>query len=94
MRKSTIAFKRNYAENRGWAVFASTVTFEGSYSFFDSNTARDYGGAIYTDKFTNDLRYVSFTNNKALNDDGGAIYINSENLITIQTMYFCQQQMC
>lgn len=81
-------FKNNYAQNRGGAVHASTITLKRTPSLFDGNTARDYGGAIYTDKFNEDIEYAIFSNNKAEKDDGGAIYINSENWITFTNCVF------
>ena len=82
-------FNYNYAENKGGAVYADTVTFNnGNASSFYGNTARDYGGAIYTSKFTTDISYGLFIDNKAENEDGGAIYINNKNDMTFTQCVF------
>ncbi len=81
-------FIKNYAENKGGAVYASKVILENTPSYFEYNTARDYGGAIYTNKFDKDVKYAVFINNKAETEDGGAIYINSENWITFSQCVF------
>ena len=87
-------FKNNYAGNCGGAIYANTVTFDGTPSYFISNTAdKGKGGAIYTNKFTNDVSHVTFSANSAgegatTSDDGGAIYINEENHITFSKCTF------
>ncbi len=84
-------FNKNYAYDYGGAIYADTLALKG-YSYFDSNTAYDnHGGAIYVNKFREDVKYATFTNNNAgegSNDDGGAIYINKENWITFSQCVF------
>ena len=80
-------FKNNYAENRGGALNANIVTLNPNCYFID-NTAREYGGAIYTNKFGKDIKYATFIGNKAQNDHGGAIYIATTNIITFSQCAF------
>ena len=84
-------FDNNYAYDYGGAIYADNLAIR-PYSYFDGNTAYDnHGGAIYTNKFTEDVKFVSFINNKAGEgsyDDGGAIYINGENHITFSQCVF------
>ena len=84
---SNSTFNKNYAENRGGAVHASTITLN-PYCHFEGNTAGEYGGAIYTDKFDKSVDHVSFIGNKAEEEDGGAIYINSANTLTFSQCNF------
>ncbi len=87
-------FNNNYAENYGGAVYADTVEIKSSPSYFENNTAyKGPGGAIYTNKFTKDVKYATFIGNRAgegatISDDGGAIYINKENWITFSNCVF------
>ena len=81
-------FKINYAENKGGAVYASALTLEDSFSYFEGNTARDYDGEISTNKFNKDVTYTSFINNKAQKDDGRVIYIYKENPATFSQCTF------
>ena len=84
-------FNKNYAYDYGGAISADTLALKG-YSFFDSNTAYDnQGGAIWVNKFRENVKYASFTNNKAgegAEDDGGAIYIDNENDIMFSQCVF------
>ncbi|WP_407432490.1 right-handed parallel beta-helix repeat-containing protein [Methanobrevibacter sp.] len=84
------SFLNNYAADYGGAIYADTITWISSYSFFIGNTAgNNDGGAIYTNKFTIDVKYGVFINNTVKsNDNGGAIYINKENWITFSQCVF------
>ena len=82
-------FINNHAEDYGGAIYADTVTWVETYSYFIGNYAEDnQGGAIYTNKFNTDVKYGMFIGNQAKNDDGGAIYINNENRITFSNCTF------
>ena len=83
-------FLNNHAYDYGGAIYADTITWVASPSYFIGNYVDDNcGGAIYTSKFNNDVKYGVFINNQAkANDDGGAIYINNENYITFSRCYF------
>ena len=85
---NNVTFKNNYANNKGGAVYAKDVTITDTPSFFEGNTAKKYGGAIYTDKFNENVRWASFINNDAYLKDGGAIYINKENHVIFSNCYF------
>ena len=70
-------FSKNSAETGG-AIFLmnSEIEFDNNSVIFDKNTARQDGGAIYSDQsnlsFNNDCN-IKFSNNRA-NEYGGAIY--------------------
>ena len=70
-------FSKNSAETGG-AIFLinSEIEFDNNSVIFDNNTARQDGGAIYSDQsnlsFNNDCN-IKFSNNRA-NEYGGAIY--------------------
>ena len=83
-------FKNNYAEDYGGAIYANTITWINTRSYFIGNCANDnQGGAIYTNKFNNDVSNAFFINNNVKsNDDGGAIYINEENTVTFSHCLF------
>ena len=82
-------FLNNHAEDYGGAIYADTVTWVESLSYFVVNYAEDnQGGAIYTNRFTTDVKYGIFIGNQAKDDDGGAIYINKENHITFSRCTF------
>ena len=83
-------FKDNFAVDYGGAIYADTIKWVNSYSYFIGNAVGDNsGGAIYTNKFTNDVKYGIFINNNVRsNDEGGAIYINKENRITFSQCVF------
>ena len=58
-------FNKNYAFDYGGAIYADTLALRG-YSYFDSNTAYDNcGGAIWVNTFREDVKFATFTNNKA-----------------------------
>lgn len=80
-------FIKNYSYDYGGAIYADTLTLEGT-TYFEDNTAYDnHGGAIYTNKFNHDIRNAVFIGNSA-GEDGGAIYINKENWITFTKCAF------
>ena len=82
-------FLNNHAGDYGGAIYADTVTWMESLSYFVGNYAEDnQGGAIYTNKFNTDVKYGIFIGNQAKDDDGGAIYINKENHITFSHCTF------
>ena len=83
-------FLNNNAADYGGAIYAETITWVYSHSYFIGNSVGDNrGGAIYTNKFTTDVKYGVFINNAVnANDDGGAIYINEENHVTFSQCYF------
>ena len=76
-------FKNNYASDYAGAIYADTLELKPG-CIFNSNTAYDnQGGAIWVNKFREDVKDAIFINNNAgAYDDGGAIYINKENHIT------------
>ena len=84
-------FNKNYASDYGGAIYADTLALRG-HSYFDSNTAHEnQGGAIWVNKFREDVKYAIFSNNiasKGASDDGGAIYIDNENHITFSQCAF------
>jgi predicted outer membrane repeat protein len=85
------SFLNNHAADYGGAVYADTITWENSYSYFIGNYVDDNkGGAIYTNKFTtNNVKYGVFINNTVKGkDDGGSIYINKKNEITFSQCIF------
>ena len=69
-------FYNNHADDRGGAIAAKKIIFKGENTFI-SNSAENYGGAIYTDTIEGNVDGITFTSNTAKND-GGAIYINCE----------------
>lgn len=87
-------FINNWCDEDGGAIWANDLTIKQTPSYFENNYAsRGKGGAIYTDKFAEDIKYASFIGNKAAmdawtSDDGGAIYINMENHITFSQCVF------
>lgn len=84
-------FNKNYAYDYGGAIYADTLALKPGSSF-DSNTAYDnQGGAIWVNKFREDISNATFINNKAgegAKDDGGAIYIDDENKVTFSQCVF------
>ena len=70
-------FNNNYAEDHGGAIYSDNIKFTGENTFI-GNIAENYGGAVYTNTISGDVEYVTFKNNQAKTDDGGAIYINKE----------------
>ena len=71
-------FQNNYAEDDGGAVYSEN-TVNGNNCTFSGNSAKDYGGAIYAKTINVNKNQKSgkthFTNNKALDNNGGAIYV-------------------
>ena len=73
-------FKYNFAADYGGAIFAGSINWVNSPSWFIGNHVDDNdGGAIYTNKFTGVVNKGVFINNTAKKGDGGAVYINKEN---------------
>ena len=83
-------FEGNHAADSGGAIYADTISWVDSPSYFIGNYVDDNkGGAIYTGKFDTDVSYGVFINNAVnANDDGGAICINNENHVTFSQCYF------
>ena len=82
-------FRNNHAPVSGGAIYADTITWVESPSYFIGNSANKKGGAIYTNKFKTNVKYGVFINNKGVSDDdGGAIYINKENHLIFSQCYF------
>ena len=88
-------FYNNAATDLGGAIYSDSVTWVASPSYFIGNhvTTRQDGGAIYTNKFTTDVKYGVFIENGVGTKDceygkGGAIYINKENHITFSQCVF------
>ena len=90
-------FYNNYAENYGGAVYAHNVELKNPCSFENNTAYKGAGGALYVNKFSKDVKYATFINNNAgegatISDDGGAIYINSENWITFSNCVFVKNR--
>ena len=87
-------FINNWAYSDGGAIFAGHMIIKQTPSYFINNYASTFrGGAIYTNKFMEDVKYATFIGNKAAQDswitrDGGAIYINEENHVTFSNCVF------
>ena len=88
-------FLYNQALSYGGAIYSDSVTWIASPSYFIGNQVMDAreGGAIYTNKFTTDVKYGVFIKNGVASiqcwyGDGGAIYINKETHITFSQCYF------
>ena len=75
-------FIRNFCDNHGGAVYADSMEFTDSPSYFMENrVANGHGGAVYVDKFKNSvIKHITFTDNEAssTSSDGGAVYVNCE----------------
>lgn len=69
-------FYDNYADNRGGAVFAFKEIKIKDCTFI-KNYAQYYGGAVYTRTINTIVSNSVFNDNHAMEDDGGAIYINN-----------------
>ena len=73
-------FTSNSAKDDGGAVYTNTIGNENKNLIFDGNHAdSDFGGAIYINKKSGDVRFYSsvFKNNHANAGDGGAIHSDS-----------------
>ena len=83
-------FSGNHARDYGGAIYADTITWVDSPSYFKGNNVDLHdGGAIYTNKFATDVKYGVFIDNEVKSDnDGGAIYINKENHVMFTQCYF------
>ena len=69
-------FYDNYANNRGGAVFAfKEITIKDCT--FVKNYAQYYGGAIWTRTINTIISNSIFNDNHAMENDGGAVYINN-----------------
>lgn len=84
------SFINNFAFDYGGAIYADMIAVKPTYSYFRGNFAEDdQGGAIWTNKFTEDLSHATFIDNFAgEDDDGGAIYIDNKNTLTISYCTF------
>ena len=84
------SFLNNHAYDYGGAIYADSITWINSPSYFIGNYVNNKkGGAIYTNKFSTNVKYGVFINNTAKGkDDGGAIYINNKNEITFSQCVF------
>ena len=75
-------FRNNYAGDYGGAIYADTLELKPGCIFVNNTAYDNQGGAIWVNIFRENVKYVTFINNKAgAKDDGGAIYINKENHI-------------
>ncbi len=84
-------FNYNHAQCYGGAIYADTITWVDTPSYFKGNHVYlDHGGTIYVNKFTTDVKYGVFIDGDIIEKsrDGGAIYINKENHITFSQCYF------
>ena len=73
-------FTNNSAKDHGGAVYTDTIGSTNSNLIFDGNHAdSDFGGAIYINKKSGDVRFYSsvFKNNHANAGDGGAVHSDS-----------------
>ena len=82
-------FKNNYAGDYGGAIYAGTLDLKPGCIFVNNTAYDNQGGAIWVNIFRENVKYVTFINNKAgAKDDGGAIYINKENHVTFSHCTF------
>ena len=85
-------FSMNFADNHGGAIYANSMKFSDSPSYFLKNrVAKGDGGALYVDKFTSSsIKHQTFRDNEASSksSDGGAIYINSACKVTFEQCAF------
>ena len=73
-------FTNNSAQDHGGAVYTNTIGRDNNNLIFNGNHAdRDFGGAIYINKKSGDVRFSSsiFKNNHANAGDGGAVFSDS-----------------
>ncbi len=73
-------FTNNSAKDHGGAVYTDTIGRTNSNLIFEGNHAdSDFGGAIYINKKSGDVRFYSsvFKNNHANAGDGGAVHSDS-----------------
>ncbi len=92
-------FEGNHIQYAGGAIYADTLTLKQTPSYFKDNWA-DYeqGGAIWVNKFNENVKYATFIGNHAgehdpyasiaVVDDGGAIYIDNGNEVTFESCCF------
>ena len=86
-------FAYNKARIDGGAVWSDTLTLKQTPSYFIDNVAvYSQGGAIWVNKFNDDVKYATFVHNRACEkdgtDDGGAIYIDNSNTVTFSQCVF------
>ena len=84
-------FLRNFADNNGGAVYANSMKFIDSPSYFLYNCVKKgHGGAIFVDKFSSNVKHQTFRDNEASSksSDGGAIYINSACTVSFEQCAF------
>ena len=87
-------FRDNHAMDNGGAIYADTLTLKQTPSYFEGNWADNgQAGAIWVNKFNEDVKYAVFIRNHAGEsghwpDDGGAIYIDNGNQITFESCCF------
>ena len=73
-------FTSNSAKDHGGAIYTNTIGNNNNNLVFNDNHAdSDFGGAIYINRKSGDVRFSSsvFTNNHAIKGDGGAIHSDS-----------------
>ncbi len=84
-------FEGNYAEDNGGAIYAYGGTLTVDNSSFYSNSSIEEGGAVCTDgSVTTKISNSLFSQNSSTDDDGGAIYCdsNSGTYLTNCQMYY------
>ena len=85
-------FERNFADNYGGAIYANTMRFADSPSYFIENSVKNgHGGAIYVEKFGSSvIRYATFRDNDApsTSSDGGAVYVKGKCSFTFEQCAF------
>lgn len=84
-------FLSNYAEDDGGALYCEKL-IQIYNSTFEGNTAEDYGGAVYSKMSVriNPSAHGSlcqFINNRALDDKGGAIYADEEDVYGYNALF-------
>ena len=84
-------FLSNYAEDDGGALYCEKL-IQIYNSTFEGNTAEDYGGAVYSEMSVriNPSAHGSlcqFINNRALDDKGGAIYADEEDVYGYNALF-------
>lgn len=86
-------FEKNFADNDGGAIYADSMTFVNTPSYFIGNSiAKGSGGAIYVKKFTNNIiKHITFSENSAYSD-GGAVYISGENTLSFEDCTFIKNK--
>ncbi len=73
-------FTNNTAQDHGGAIYTNNIGRENNNLIFNGNQVKsDFGGAIYINKKSGDVKFSSsvFKNNHANAGDGGAVYSDS-----------------